>query len=177
MKNVKAPTSNQNTINAKINLLSNSPIPSTIISTDGLKNPERMMIDTGAGRNLIKLNIIDHDVGINQNEVSRYTGINNVPVYTLGQITFDIFGYPTIFNLIPNSVTVKEDGVLGPYLFTDNDVNINYISKCLKINDNKYPFRNPESTILPAENAIVKNHTGKAYIKVAKILSVPVEKE
>ena len=84
-----------------------------MVSTGGLKNPARMMIDTGAETNLIKLNIIEHDVGMNQNEISRLTGINNVPVYTLGQITLDIFGYTTIFNLIPKNIPVKEDGVLG----------------------------------------------------------------
>ena len=61
----------------------------------------------------------------------RLIGINNVPVYTLGQITLNIFGYPTAFNLIPSSVPVEEDGVLGSEFFTDNDVNINYISKFL----------------------------------------------
>ena len=38
-----------------------------MIPADGLKNPARMMIDTGAGRNLIKLNIIENDLEINQN--------------------------------------------------------------------------------------------------------------
>ena len=81
------------------------------------------------------MNIIERDVEIDQNEILRLTGINNVPVYKLGQITLDIFGYPTIFNLIPNSVAVEEDGVLGTESFTDNNVNINYISKFLEIND------------------------------------------
>ena len=110
-----------------------------MVSANGLKNPARMMIDTGAGRNLIKLNIIENDIEINQNEILRLTGINNVPFYTLGQITLNIFGYPTIFNLIPNSVPI-------------DDVKINYISKCLEINNNKYPFQNPETTILQARS-------------------------
>ena len=38
------------------------------------------------------------------------------------------------------------------WLFVDNDVNINYISRCLEINNIKYPFRNPETTILPARS-------------------------
>ena len=52
--------------------------------------------------------------------------MNSVPVYTLGQIKLNIFGYPTIFNLIPNSVPVEADGVQGSEFFTDNYVNINY---------------------------------------------------
>ena len=179
-----------------------------MISADGLKNSARMMIDTGAGRNFIKLNIIVHNVEINQDEILRLTGINGVPVYTLGQITLNIFEYPTNFNLIPNSAPVEEDGVLESEFFTDNDVNINYIFKCLEIQNNKYPFRNPATIIFPARsistlgirisntdqkegfipifnlkkgiyagNAIAKNHGGKAYIKVANILSIPIEIE
>ena len=179
-----------------------------MVSANGLKNPARMMIGTGAGRNWIKLNIIENDVEINQNEILHLTGINNVPVYTLGQITLKIFGYPTIFNSIPNNVPVEEDGVLGSEFFIGNDVKINYISKCFKINNNKYLFKKPDTTILPAwsistlfmwiknenkkegfitllslkkgiyeGNAIVKNHRGKAYIKVANILPVSVEIE
>ena len=34
-----------------------------------------MMIDTVSGRNLIKLNIIEHHVEINQNEILRLTGM------------------------------------------------------------------------------------------------------
>ena len=70
--------------------------------------------------------------------------MNSVPVYTLGQIKLNIFGYPTIFNLIPNSVPVEADGVQGSEFFTDNYVNINYTWKYLEIHNNKYPFRNPE---------------------------------
>ena len=51
-----------------------------MVSANGLKNPARMMIDTGTGWNLIKLNIIENDIEINQNEILRLTGINNVPV-------------------------------------------------------------------------------------------------
>ena len=85
-------------MNAKINPHLDSPIPSIMESTDSLKKSARMMIDTGAGRNLIKLNITGNDVEINQNEILRLTGRNNVPVYTLVQITLDIFGYPSILN-------------------------------------------------------------------------------
>ena len=112
LKHFKAPTSNQNIINTKINLHSQNPIPFIMISADGRKNPARM-IDTEARRNLIKLNILEKDIEINQNGILRLTRINNVPVYTLGQIILNIFGYPTIFNLTPNSVPVKENGVNG----------------------------------------------------------------
>ena len=55
-----------------------------------------MIIHTGTGRNSIKLNIIEHGVEINHNEILLFTGINNEPVHTLGLITLKIFEYPII---------------------------------------------------------------------------------
>ena len=54
----------------------------------------------------IVTNTIEHGVEIKQNEILRLTGKNNVPIYTLDQITLDIFEYPTVFNSLPNSVPV-----------------------------------------------------------------------
>ena len=38
----------------KVNLGTNNAIPHIILSAEGLRNPIHMMIDTGAGSNLIK---------------------------------------------------------------------------------------------------------------------------
>ena len=89
------------------------------------------MIDTGAARNLIKQKVLNPEVPINSQNVLKLTGINDLPLYTLGQVKINIFGYPTIFNIIRNEVPVKEDGVLGSEFCQYNSVNINYASKCL----------------------------------------------
>ena len=62
-------------------------------------------------------------------------------IYTLGHAKISIFGYPTIFSIIPNKVPVEEDGVLGSEYFQDNNVNINYTSKCLEIENHCYSFK------------------------------------
>ena len=59
------------------------------------------MIDTGAARKLIKQKVFNPEVLINNQNILRLTGMNNIPLYTLGQVKMKIFGYPTIFNIIP----------------------------------------------------------------------------
>ena len=53
------------------------------------------MIDTGAGSNLIKQQAVKTNVKINEFERLKQTGINEHPVFTLGQIIINIFGYLT----------------------------------------------------------------------------------
>ena len=54
------------------------------------------MIDTGAGSNLNKQQAVKTNLKINKFECLKLTGINEHPVFTLGQITINIFGYSTI---------------------------------------------------------------------------------
>ena len=76
-----------------------------------------MMIDTGAARNLIKQKVLNPEVPKNSQSILKLTAINDLPLYTLGKVKINIFGYPTIFNIIPNEVPVEEDGVLGSEFF------------------------------------------------------------
>ena len=134
----------------------------------------------------------------------KLTGINDLPLYTLGQVKINIFGYPTIFNIIPNEVLVEKDGVLGLEFFQDNSVNINYTSKCLEIENHCYPFKSTNTFTIRARtitfyvniknteksegyvprlhiqdgvyvgDAVVKNHKGKAYLKFANTNEIPI---
>ena len=51
------------------------------------------MIDARAGRNVIELNIIEHDVEINKNKILRLTEINNVHYDKLHLTFLDILQY------------------------------------------------------------------------------------
>ena len=108
------------------------------------------MIDTGTARNLIKQKVLNPEVPLNSQNVLKHGGINDLPLYTLGQVKINIFGYPTIFNIISNEVHVEEDGVLASELFQDNSVNINYTSKCLDIENRYYPFKSTNTFTIPA---------------------------
>ena len=108
-------SSNHTTI---INILKSTAIPSIIISTEGIKNPTHMLIDTHVARNLIKQKVLNPEVPTNSQNVLKLTEMNDLPIYTLGQVKINIFVYPTIFNNIPNKVPVEEDRVLGSELFS-----------------------------------------------------------
>ena len=97
----------------KVNLSTNNAIPHIILSAEGLKNPIQMMIDTGAGSNLIKQKAVKTNAEINKFECLKLTGINQHPAFTLGQITITIFGYLTTLNIVPNQVPIEHDGILG----------------------------------------------------------------
>ena len=76
-----ASTSNDHTTTT-INISKSTSIPSIIISTEGLKTPTHMMIDTVAARNLIKQKVLNPEVPINSQNVLKLTGINDLPLYT-----------------------------------------------------------------------------------------------
>ena len=113
------------------------------------------MIDTGAARNLIKQKVLNPEVLIYSQNVLKLRGINNLPLYTIGQVKINIFGYPTIFNINPNEVPVEEDGVLGSEFFQDKSVNINYTLKCLEIENHCYPFKFINTFTIPARTVTI----------------------
>ena len=108
------------------------------------------MIDTGAARNLIKQRFLNPEVPINNQNVLKLTGINDLSLYTLGQVKINTFGYLTIFNITPNEVPVEEDEVLGSEFLQDNSVNIHYTSKCLEIENHCYHFKSANTFTIPA---------------------------
>ena len=64
-----------------------------MICAEGLQSPAHMMIDTGAGRNLIKQNSVNPNLPIDEKIVLKLTGINNLPLFTMGQKAFSKFHY------------------------------------------------------------------------------------
>ena len=89
-------------ITEKVYLSTINTILHIIISAEGLKNSIYMMIDTGAGSNLIKQQAVKTTIKVNKSKCLKLTGINEHLVFTLGQITINIFGYPTFLNIISN---------------------------------------------------------------------------
>ena len=107
------------------------------------------MIDTGAARNLIEQKVLNPETPIDSKNVLKLTGINDLPLYTLEQVKINIFGYPTIFIIIPNEIPVEEDGVLGSEFFQDKNVNIIYTWKYLEIENHCYPYKSTNTLTIP----------------------------
>ena len=111
-----------------------------MICAEGVQSPVRMMIDTGAGRNLIKQNSVNPILPIDEKIVLKLAGINNSPLFTMRQAQKNILGYQKILNVISNEVQINEEGVLGSEFFRENKVNINDVLKCPEIQNKIYPF-------------------------------------
>ena len=110
-----------------------------------------MMICTGAARNLIKQKVLNPEISIKSQNVLKLTEINYLPLYTLGQVKINIFDHLTIFNIVPNEVPVEGNGVLGSEYFQDNNVNINYTSKRLEVENHFYPFKSTNTYTIAAQ--------------------------
>ena len=121
-----------------------------MICAEGLESLARMIVDTGAGRNLIKQNAVNSELSIDEKIVLKLTAINNSPLFTMRQVQINILGYPTILNIIPNEVVIDKDAVLGAEFFGENEVNINYVSNCLEIQNKLYPYESTQILPIPA---------------------------
>ena len=109
-----------------------------------------MMIDTGAGSNSIKQQAVKTNVKITKFEYLKLTGINEHPVFTLCQITINIFNYLITLNIIPNEVPIEHNGILGTEFFRNNNAKINYAEKQLEINNKIYPFEMQKTILILA---------------------------
>ena len=63
-----------------------STIPSIVICPEGLEVLAHMMIDTGAGLNLIKQNAVNPELPIYDKIVLKLTGINDLPLFRMRQL-------------------------------------------------------------------------------------------
>ena len=82
---------------------------------------------------------------MHKSECLKLTGINEPPIFTLGQITINIFDYLTTLNIIPNEVPIELNCVLGTEFFRNNNAKINYPEKQLEMNNKAYPFEIQET--------------------------------
>ena len=96
------------------------------------------------------LSPVNPKLPINKKIVFKLTGINNLPLFTMGQVQINILEYPTILPIIPNDVPIDEDGVPGSELFRENKVNTNSVSKCLEIQNRRYTFESTQILIISA---------------------------
>ena len=119
---------------------------------------------------MIKQNAVNTKLPLYEKIVLKLTEINNLPLFTIGQVQINILGYPTILNIIPNEVPIDEDGVLGSEFFRENKVNINSVSKFIEIQNKLYLFESTQILTVPARTVttfyilIKNNEKSEGYI-------------
>ena len=112
------------------------------------------MIDTGARLNLIKQNTVKTNLKISKFEYLKLIDINEHPVSTLGQITINIFGYLSTFNIMSNEVPIEHNGILGTEFFRNNNAKINYVERQLEINNEIHSFETQKTILVPARTIL-----------------------
>jgi len=66
------------------------------------------MLDTGSGPNIIKENFVPKGKTVNYNNILKLNGINEYPVYTLGEITLSLLGKEVIFHIVSNDFSISQ---------------------------------------------------------------------
>ncbi|KYM93654.1 hypothetical protein ALC62_15745 [Cyphomyrmex costatus] len=162
-----------------------------------------LMLDTRSRPNIIKETFIPKNNPINCNNILKLNGINEYPVYTLGEITVPLFGKLVTFHAVPNDFPISQSGILGNDFFEQTSSKIDYAKGHLDASGMKVPFLSPETIIayprsessfyvrieikigyiprikiahgLYLGDTIVENIAGKAYLKVISTLDEEIE--
>lgn len=107
------------------------------------------MLDTGSGPNVIKEKFVPDSTIINHDNILKLNGINDYPVYTLGEITLIIFKLPVKFHIVPDEFPISQSGILGNDFFNQTSSKIDYADGHLNVAGINVPFSSPESIIIP----------------------------
>ncbi|EFN68951.1 hypothetical protein EAG_02025, partial [Camponotus floridanus] len=85
-----------------------------------------LMIDTGSGPNIIKENFKPEGIKINYRKILKLNGINDYPVYTLGEIVLTFFELPVVFHIVSNDFPIPQSGILSNEFFKQTFSKIDY---------------------------------------------------
>ncbi|KAH0546571.1 hypothetical protein KQX54_011634 [Cotesia glomerata] len=98
------------------------------------------LIDTGAEINLIRENVREARVEIDESRKTRLHRITSEAVITLGKVEFDIEGRKTIFDVVGDQFNLEEDGILGLTFLEDHGVKINFEDRKITFGINTFDF-------------------------------------
>ena len=99
-----------------------------------------LILDSGAGPNLLKRNNLAEKTAMNKNEIFEIKGITDNSIFTLGKIKLYFFKFAVEFHTANNDFPIKEDGLLGSDFFSQLKTKIDYETKQLIISDLSVPF-------------------------------------
>ena len=71
------------------------------------------MIDSGSQGNIIKAEVLPHDVKINFLDKIQIKGISNEILVTVGSTKLKVFNEVIKFHVIRNEIQIPYDGILG----------------------------------------------------------------
>ena len=97
----------------------------------------KLLIDSGAEMNLIKITALDGQVVVNETEKRTIKGINEIPIFTIGTIvtTMEINEINVLikFDVVFGDFPINESGIIGRNFLKQNKVIMDYSQNLLTI--------------------------------------------
>jgi len=126
------------------------------------------MLDIGSGPNIIKENLPKGKI-VNYTNVLKLNGINEYPVYTLGEITLPLFEKEVIFHIVSNDFPIPQSGILGNDFFKQTSSKIDYANGHLNASGINISFFSPEIIVSPRTESLFYVRIGNFEIKIRYI--------
>ncbi|KMQ85713.1 hypothetical protein RF55_15566, partial [Lasius niger] len=146
------------------------------VNIDKVDNHITLMLDTGSGPNILKENFIPKDININYTNILKLNGINNYPVYTLGEITLTLFELPVSFHIVSSDFPIPQSGILGNDFFKQTSSKIDYAQGHLNVSGINVPFFSPETIVVsPRSESSFYVRIGNPEVKMGYIPKLKVE--
>lgn len=120
------------------------------------------MIDTGADKNVIKLNALHEDVTVDVRDSVEMRGITDERMETLGTTIVAILDQPVLFHVVRPNFPIHSDGILGKAYLRQEKAEISFAHNTIVTQSQ--PIR-PIHFIgeTPPEEAPQKNSTPRVY--------------
>ena len=70
-------------------------------------------MDAGADKNVIKLDALDEDLLVDENEGIELTGITQSRISTMGTVTIELMKSKITFHVVHSDIPISTDEILG----------------------------------------------------------------
>ena len=85
-----------------------------------------MLVDTGADINVIKLDALDEDLLVDENEAIEITGITQSKISTIGTVIIELMKSKITFHVVHSNFPISTDGILGREYLRQEKVEISF---------------------------------------------------
>ena len=100
-----------------------------------------LMLDTGSEANLIKLRAVPNHKLIKTSKLSVIKGIDGTPLATVGTIQVKIANFIVEFLVVPDSLRITHDGILGSEFFVETKSKIDFKNRLFKLDNISLEFK------------------------------------
>ena len=99
------------------------------------------MLDTGSEANLIKLRAVPNHKLIKTSKLSIVKGIDGTPLAKVGTIQVKIANFIVEFLVVPDSLRITYDGILGSEFFVQTKSKIDFKNRLFKLGNISLEFK------------------------------------